>query len=64
MPVSLLGQIPISIGLREGSDVGKPVCIADKHDPAAQVIIEIANMLASTKLGLVGKRLGISPVKG
>jgi ATP-binding protein involved in chromosome partitioning len=62
-PVSVLGQIPISIALREGSDAGAPVSIAHQDDPAAQVIVEIAKMIASTKLGLAGKRLGISPVK-
>jgi len=62
-PVSVLGQIPISIALREGSDAGAPVSIARQDDPAAQVIVEIAKMIASTKLGLAGKRLGISPAK-
>jgi ATP-binding protein involved in chromosome partitioning len=62
--VSLLGQIPISIALREGSDSGSPVSITHTTDPAALVIISIAKMIASTKLGLAGKRLGISPVSG
>ena len=58
----LLGQIPMSIALREGSDNGAPIVLADPSDPAAQVISEIAKMLAETKLGLAGKHLGISPV--
>jgi ATP-binding protein involved in chromosome partitioning len=61
-PVNLLGQIPMSIALREGSDNGAPIVLAEPSDPAAQVISEIAKMLAETKLGLAGKRLGISPV--
>jgi ATP-binding protein involved in chromosome partitioning len=61
-PVTLLGQIPMSIALREGSDNGAPIVLAEPSDPAAQVISEIAKMLAETKLGLAGKHLGISPV--
>jgi ATP-binding protein involved in chromosome partitioning len=61
-PVSLLGQIPMSIALREGSDAGQPIVLSNPADPAAQVIAEIAKMLAGTKLGLAGKHLGISPV--
>jgi ATP-binding protein involved in chromosome partitioning len=61
-PVTLLGQIPMSIALREGSDDGQPIVLTDPADPAAEVIVEIAKMLAATKLGLAGKHLGISPV--
>jgi ATP-binding protein involved in chromosome partitioning len=61
-PVNLLGQIPMSIALREGSDAGQPIVLSDPEDPAAQMIIQVAKMLATTKLGLAGKHLGISPV--
>jgi ATP-binding protein involved in chromosome partitioning len=61
-PVNLLGQIPMSIALREGSDNGQPIVLTEPADPAAQVIAQIAKMLAETKLGLAGKHLGISPV--
>ena len=60
--VTVLGQIPMSISLREGSDQGKPVVLHDATDPAAEVIIEIAKKVASAKLGLAGKPLGITPV--
>jgi ATP-binding protein involved in chromosome partitioning len=60
--VNLLGQIPMSIALREGSDNGQPIVLTDRADPAAQIIAQIAKMLAGTKLGLAGKHLGISPV--
>lgn len=60
--VNLLGQIPMSIALREGSDKGQPIVLTDRADPAAQMIAQIAKMLAGTKLGLAGKHLGISPV--
>lgn len=61
-PVDLIGQIPMSIALREGSDKGQPIVLTNPEDPAAQVITKMAKMLASTKLGLAGKSLGISPV--
>ena len=58
----LLGQIPMSIALREGSDEGQPIVLTEPDDPAAQVIAKLAKLLAATKLGLAGKPLGISPV--
>jgi len=61
--VSVLGQIPISVALREGSDAGSPVVLANPSDPAAAQIIEVAKKMAATKLGLAGKRLGISPAQ-
>jgi ATP-binding protein involved in chromosome partitioning len=61
-PVNLLGQIPMSIALRVGSDQGQPIVLSDPADAASAVIIEIANQIAATKLGLAGKHLGISPV--
>jgi ATP-binding protein involved in chromosome partitioning len=61
-PVQVLGQIPMSIALREGSDLGAPIVLSDSQDPAAKVIIEVAKKIASAKLGLAGKHLGISPV--
>jgi ATP-binding protein involved in chromosome partitioning len=60
--VTVLGQIPMSISLREGSDRGKPVVLHDATDPAAEVIIGIAKKISSAKLGLAGKPLGITPV--
>jgi ATP-binding protein involved in chromosome partitioning len=62
VPVGVLGQIPISVKLREGSDAGEPIVLSDPTDPAAFEIIAIAKKMAETKLGLAGKRLGISPV--
>jgi ATP-binding protein involved in chromosome partitioning len=59
-PVSVLGQIPISIPLREGSDQGTPVVVAHPQDPAAVALTKIANLLATEKVGLAGKRLKIN----
>lgn len=56
----LLGQIPISIPLREGSDLGKPVVIEAPDDPASQAIKNIAESIAATKAPLLGRRLKLS----
>jgi ATP-binding protein involved in chromosome partitioning len=52
---TLLGQIPISVALREGSDAGVPV--VTKDDVAAMAIREIAEKIAATKSPLKGRRL-------
>lgn len=56
----LLGQIPLSIPMREGSDVGKPVVLDQTEDPAAQALNAIASKLAETKTPLAGRRLKLS----
>ena len=59
--VELIGQIPMSISLREGSDAGRPIVVENAADPAASAIMEIAKKFATAKIGLAGKPLGISP---
>ncbi len=59
-PVELLGQIPLSIALREGSDDGVPIVVSDALDPAAKVIIDVAKKIAADRIGLAGKKLGLS----
>ena len=61
-PVPLLGQIPLSIALREGSDAGAPIVSTDAADPAAAVILEIAKKIAADRIGLAGKKLGLSVI--
>lgn len=56
----LLGQIPLSIPMREGSDLGKPVVLDKSEDPAAQALNAIAAKLAETKTPLAGRRLKLS----
>lgn len=58
--VPVLGQVPISIELREGSDNGKPIVLSDANDPAARVIGEIADKMAAQRLGLQGKNLKLN----
>ncbi len=61
-PVPLLGQVPLSIALREGSDAGSPIVTTDPADPAAAVILEIAKKIAADRIGLAGKKLGLSVI--
>ena len=59
-PVPVLGQIPISIPLREGSDSGVPIVVGNPDDPAASALIAVAAKLAADPIGLAGKRLRIN----
>jgi len=59
-PVEVLGQVPISMALREGSDAGEPVVLANPDDLAAAAIQSIAEKFAADQLGLSGRRLKLS----
>lgn len=59
-PVTVLGQIPMSMPLREGSDRGLPVVLEQPDDPAAKAIAEIAQTLLRVPLGLAGRRLNVN----
>jgi ATP-binding protein involved in chromosome partitioning len=43
--VPLLGEIPLDVTLREGSDIGQPIVEAHPDAPAAKVLREIARRL-------------------
>jgi ATP-binding protein involved in chromosome partitioning len=60
-PVPVLGQVPLSIGLRVGGDTGVPVVAHDPKDPAARAIIELAGVIATSGRSRAGKPLGLSP---
>ena len=59
-PVAVLGQIPISVALREGSDAGAPVVAEKPTDAAAVAIAAIAQKLANAPMGLAGRRLKLN----
>ena len=59
--VPLLGQIPMSIPLREGSDTGNPLLGQENSDLAASAIEQIALKIAGTGRELAGRRLPLSP---
>jgi ATP-binding protein involved in chromosome partitioning len=61
--VPVLGQIPIDVRLREGGDNGQPLTASDPDSPAAQVLIGIADKIATRSRGLVGMSLNVSPVR-
>ena len=58
--VPVLGQVPISMALREGSDAGSPVVLEHPQDLAAEAILSIAEKIAADQLGLSGRRLKLS----
>ncbi|GMA38853.1 Mrp/NBP35 family ATP-binding protein [Mobilicoccus caccae] len=59
--IPLLGQIPIDISLREGSDSGAPVVQSNPDGPAGVALRGIAKGLATRARGLAGRKLGITP---
>jgi ATP-binding protein involved in chromosome partitioning len=59
--VPLLGQIPISVPLRKGSDTGKPLLAQETTDLAASEIEQIAQKIAGAGRELAGRRLPLSP---
>ena len=58
--VALLGQVGLSVALREGSDVGMPVVLSHPGDSAAAEILRIAELLAADPRQLAGRRLKLS----
>jgi ATP-binding protein involved in chromosome partitioning len=58
--VPLLGQIPISVPLREGSDSGNPLLGQTGNDLAAKAIEQIAQIIAGAGRNLAGRRLPLS----
>lgn len=60
LKTNLLGQVPLSIALREGSDTGQPIVATNPEDPAAHAIGEIVETIATTKTPLLGRRLKLS----
>ena len=59
--VPVLAQIPIDLELREGSDQGSPVTLANPDSPSAIALRSVADKLAARSRGLSGRQLGIAP---
>ena len=59
--VPLLGQIPLDVSLREGSDTGSPVVLGNPASPAAVALRGIAKGLSTRSRGLAGRSLGLTP---
>src|SRR5699024_5146955 len=62
--VPLLGQVPLEVALREGSDSGVPVVSAldPSTSPAAQVLVDVARSLTHRSRGLAGRKLSVTPL--
>jgi ATP-binding protein involved in chromosome partitioning len=60
-PVPLLGQVPIDVRLREGSDNGHPLVLGDPDSPAALQLRKVSDALAGRGRGLAGRQLPITP---
>ncbi|CAM3881085.1 Mrp/NBP35 family ATP-binding protein [Janibacter anophelis] len=60
--VPLLGQIPLDVSLREGSDQGDPAVLSNPDGPAAVALRGIARGLATRSRGLAGRSLGLTPM--
>ncbi|WP_226345113.1 Mrp/NBP35 family ATP-binding protein [Agilicoccus flavus] len=59
--VPLLGQIPLDVALREGSDVGDPVVRSAPDGPSGVALRGIARGLGQRSRGLAGRKLGLTP---
>ena len=60
--VPLLGQIPLDVSLREGSDHGNPAVMSHPDAPASVALRGIARGLAQRSRGLAGRSLGLTPM--
>lgn len=58
--VALLGQVPISVPLRECSDAGTPVVLKNPEDSAALAVAAIAKLVAADKLVRQSKSLRLN----
>jgi len=61
--VPLLGQIPLDTAVRESGDEGNPVVLSSWDSPAARALNAVADQLAVRKESLLGKSLGLTPVR-
>ena len=60
--IPLLGQVPLDIRLRQGSDSGMPLVLSEPEVPASVALKQIASTLVGRGRGLAGKSLGLTPV--
>ena len=60
-PVPVLGQVPLDMRLREGSDDGTPLVLTDPEAAASLVLRDVATRLGRRQRGLAGQSLGLTP---
>lgn len=61
--VPLLGQIPLEMALREGSDAGAPVVLSSVSTDSSKVLHQIVEHLCHEQRNLAGKNLGVIPIQ-
>ncbi|WGW10549.1 P-loop NTPase [Saxibacter everestensis] len=59
--VPLLGQIPLDMTVREGSDSGQPAVLSAPDSPGAVALRSVAKQLGRRTRGLAGRSLGLTP---
>jgi ATP-binding protein involved in chromosome partitioning len=62
-PVPLLGQVPLDPEVRRSGDDGVPLVLSAPDTPAAKALTAVAEQLAVRRESLVGKLLGLRPVR-
>ncbi|MGH8823547.1 MAG: Mrp/NBP35 family ATP-binding protein [Jiangellaceae bacterium] len=59
--VPVLGEVPMDLRLREGSDAGVPLVVSEPSAPAATALREVARSLSHRRRGLAGVSLDLTP---
>jgi ATP-binding protein involved in chromosome partitioning len=59
--VNVIASLPISPELRIAADAGIPLVVSSPENEISQRILQVAEHLASTPIGLAGKSLGLKP---
>jgi ATP-binding protein involved in chromosome partitioning len=59
--VPLLGEVPLDVRLREGSDAGVPLVVSEPTAPACEALRAIARSLSHRRRGLAGMSLDLAP---
>src|SRR5712692_7572254 len=62
--VPLLGEIPIDLRLREASDDGMPLVLAEPTAPAAAELIKISQLIGARSRSLAAGPRGVAPAGG
>jgi ATP-binding protein involved in chromosome partitioning len=62
--ITLMGQIPLDITIRQGGDTGNPVVESDPEGAAAQAFNDIADQLAKRLTTLAGRKLPLQASSG
>ncbi len=61
-PVPLLAEVPMDPAMSAAGDQGVPLIASDPAHPSAAALNGIADLLASRRISLKGKSLGLTPV--